>query len=53
MSLFAQATDLANLYAAWDKVRRNDGCAGVDGTDIEALEALKTFAFRLDTTLTH
>lgn len=46
MSLFAQATALANLYAAWDKVRRNDGSAGVDGVDIE------DFAFALNTNLT-
>ena len=35
MALLEHALDDANLFAAWDKVRRNRGAAGSDGQTVD------------------
>lgn len=35
-NLIEQMTERGNLKAAWKKVRRNDGSAGIDGRDMDA-----------------
>ncbi len=36
--LFAQMSDYENLLTAWNRVKENHGCAGVDGVTVEGFE---------------